>query len=62
MILHGDTNKSLAAFLDRSEQIVCKKINDNGSEFTQGEIAMIKTRYNLTPEQVTDIFFSEKVS
>lgn len=58
MVLHGDTNKKLSEFLGLSEQIVCKKINDNGAEFKQGEIAMIKDRYSLTPEQVDNIFFS----
>ena len=35
------------------------KINENGTEFRQGEIAMIKKRYNLTAEQVTAIFFAD---
>lgn len=62
MALHGDTNKTLAKFLDKSEQTVCNKINENGTEFTQGEIAMITERYSLTGEQIKDIFFAEKVS
>lgn len=62
MALHGDTNRTLAKFLDKSEQTVCNKINENGTEFTQGEIASISERYNLTAEQIKDIFFAEKVS
>ena len=62
MTLHGDTNKSLAEFLGKSEQTVCNKINENGTEFTQGEIASISKRYNFTAEQIKDIFFTEKVS
>lgn len=62
MVLNQDTNKKLAEFLNCSEQTVCNKINENGTEFKQGEIAMIIKRYNLTPEQITDIFFTEKVS
>ena len=57
MVLYGDTNKSLAEFLGRSEQNICKKINENGAEFTQKEIRKIKERYNLTPELVDSIFF-----
>lgn len=62
MTLHGDTNKTLAEFLGKSEQTVCNKINENGTEFTQGEIAAISKRYNFTAEQIKDIFFTEKVS
>jgi len=62
MALHGDTNKTLAKFLGKSEQTVCNKINENDTEFTQGEIASITQRYNLTAEQIKDIFFADKVS
>jgi hypothetical protein len=58
MVLHGDTNKSLAAYLGITEQSVSNKINENGTEFRQGEIGQIKTRYNLTSEQVDLIFFA----
>lgn len=57
MVLHGDTNKDLAKLLGKTEQSVSNKINEKGTEFTQGEIAKIKTRYNLTAEQVEAIFF-----
>ena len=58
MVLNNDTNKSLAEFLNLSEQTVCNKINENGTEFKQGEIVKIKKRYNLTAEQVMAIFFN----
>jgi len=58
MVLHHDTNKTLADFLQISEQTVCNKINENGTEFKQGEIAKIKERYNLTAEQISAIFFN----
>lgn len=58
MVLHGDTNKDLAKLLEITEQSVSGKINENGTEFKQGEIAKIKDRYNLTPEQVESIFFA----
>jgi hypothetical protein len=38
MVLHGDTNKTLATFLGISEQSVSNKINENGTEFKKGEI------------------------
>lgn len=57
MALHGDKNKDLAILLDKSEQSISNKINERGTEFTQGEIAKIKEKYNLTAEQVEAIFF-----
>ena len=58
MILHGDTNKDIANLLGISEQSVSYKINEKDTEFKQGEIKLIATRYNLSPEDITDIFFS----
>lgn len=62
MVLHDDTNASLAKFLGISEQSVCNKINENGTEFKQGEIAKIKIRYNLDADMVDRIFFAVDVS
>lgn len=59
MTLHGDTNKDLADYLCISEQSLCNKINENGTEFKQGEMKRIKIRYNLTSDQVDLIFFAE---
>lgn len=58
MVLNGDTNKDLAELLDISEQSVSNKINENGTEFKQGEISLIRQRYNLTAEQIEAIFFN----
>lgn len=57
MTLHGDTNKELAELLGISEQSVSNKINENGTEFKQGEITKIKDKYNLSPVEVDAIFF-----
>ena len=57
MALHGDTNKDLAELLEISEQSVSCKINENGTEFKQGEITKIKDKYNLTPAELDAIFF-----
>ena len=57
MALHGDTNKDLAAVIGRTEQSVSAKINENGAQFTQGEIARIQKHYHLSPNQIVDIFF-----
>ena len=58
MVLHGDTNKSLAEYLNISERSISDKINENGTEFKQREIAAIIKRYNLSEDQVSRIFFS----
>ena len=57
MALHGDTNKELAELLGLSEQSISNKINENGTEFKQGEIIKIKDKYNLSPVEVDAIFF-----
>lgn len=57
MALSGDTNKELAELLGISEQSVSNKINENGTEFKQGEISKIKDKYNLSPVEVDAIFF-----
>lgn len=57
MTLHGDTNKDLAELLGISEQSISCKINENGTEFKQGEIAKIKDKYLLSPAEVDAIFF-----
>lgn len=59
MTLYGDTNKDLADYLGISEQSLSNKINENGTEFKQGEMKRIKVRYNLTNDQVDLIFFAE---
>lgn len=59
MALHGDTNKDLADYLGISEQSLSKKINENDTEFKQGEIKRIKVRYNLSADQVDLIFFAD---
>lgn len=63
MILHGDTNKSLADFLGMTPQTFSAKINErpnkNGdpAEFTYGEMKKIRERYNLSSEEFESIFF-----
>ena len=59
MVLHGDTNATLADFLGITEQSVSNKINENGTEFKQGEISKIKARYNLDSDMVDRIFFAD---
>lgn len=63
MKLFGDTGNSLAEYLGIARSTFSAKINEtNGAEFTQGEIAGIKRRYNLDAAQVDSIFFNVEVS
>lgn len=58
MALHGDTFRDLANLLGISEQSVSNKMNEKRTEFKQGEISKIQAHYNLTAEEVVEIFFS----
>lgn len=61
MCLFGDTQQSLADALSLSSGRLNAKINEyQGASFTQDEIFAIISRYNLTPEETMDIFFSSK--
>lgn len=63
MVLFGDNNNTLGKALGIAYQTVSAKLNNtNGAEFTQGEIAAIKKRYDLTPSEIDEIFFNFKVS
>ena len=63
MVLHDDTNATLAAALGITPQSLSAKINEtNGAEFNQGEIRKIRERYHLPDEKVINIFFAQNVS
>lgn len=55
MVLFGDTNESLAEALGITPQAFSLKLNGN-QEFKQSEIKAIKNRYELTPDEIVDIF------
>lgn len=60
MKLHGDTQESLAEAIGISVQRLNAKINSTGgAEFTMSEIRAIKIRYNLTSQEVDEIFFCD---
>lgn len=52
MILHDDTNSTLANALGISPQSLSSKMNEtNGAEFTQKEISKIRARYAFPNSQ-----------
>lgn len=57
MIYHGDTQKDVADALSITEQTVSDKINGL-SDFKQTEIKTLIERWQLTPGQLNEIFFS----
>ncbi|MBR6390036.1 MAG: hypothetical protein IKS16_01725 [Lachnospiraceae bacterium] len=60
---HGENGGILAKHLGIARSTFSAKINEtNGAEFTQGEIAKIKSRYNLNADEIDVIFFDQKVS
>lgn len=61
MILNDDKGSDLARALGIAHTTFSAKLNRR-AQFTQGEIQVIKDRYNLTAEQIDDIFFNIKVS
>lgn len=62
MVLHDDTNSSLAEALEISPQTLSAKINETkGAEFTQREMKKIRTRYKLPDSKFLDIFFADLV-
>ena len=62
MVLNGDNVVALANYLGISEQSFRNKMRENGTSFKQGEIAMIVSKYHLSPEKTMAIFFTNSVS
>jgi hypothetical protein len=62
MKLFGDTQEILAIELGISLSRLNAKINEtDGAEFKQSEIKFFRNRWRLTPDEVDQIFFAEKV-
>lgn len=58
MALFGDNQNALAEFLQITKSTLSLKIHGQ-AEFKQSEIIAIACRYNLTPEEVHEMFLSE---
>jgi DNA-binding transcriptional regulator YiaG len=60
---NGDRQEDLAKAIGISPQRFNAKLNEtDGAEFTQGEIKSIRERYNLSADEVDEIFFASVVS
>lgn len=63
MVLNGDNQNILSKYLGITPQRLSSKINEKGgAEFSQTEIHLIKQKYNLSPNEVDEIFFDKIVS
>lgn len=61
MKLFGDNQIDLANALGISLTRLNAKINEtDGAQFVQREIATVRLRYHLTPDEVDQIFFAQK--
>ena len=61
MKIHGDIQNDLAEVIGISVAAFNYKLNGK-REFTTTEIQKIRERYNLTDEEVVEIFFGHDVS
>lgn len=59
MVAHGDTNKDLAASLGMTASNF-STIWNGRQPFQRKHIVRIAVRYNLSPQEVWDIFFSDE--
>ena len=59
MILNGDNCEKLAKYLNISKNTLYRKLKQEKTEFTRNEIAEIKEKYNLTPNEIDNIFFNK---
>ena len=57
MKLHEDTQVELAKGLEMAISSLSYKINGK-TPFNANEIKKVKVRYNLTPDEVDEIFFN----
>lgn len=63
MALYGDNNLSVAKALGITPQRNSAKVNGtHGAEYTCSEVLVLKSRWNLTAEEVDAIFFTATVS
>lgn len=61
MVLFGDTQQALANALNISRATLVSRLS-NQSSFTQAEIYNIKLRYELSAEEIIDIFFAQEIT
>ena len=62
IIMNDGNQKNLANAMDMSLSRLNAKLNETGAEFSKSEIDFIRNRYNLSREQLVDIFFNDDVS
>lgn len=57
---NGDSMRSVAAYLGKVPATITVYLHGNkGGEFSRADISKLKKRWQLTPEQVDEIFFND---
>ena len=56
---HGDKMQEVAKCLRCSVATVSNRLNERKGEFSRRDIVKLKQRWQLTPEQVDEIFFND---
>lgn len=62
MLRNGDTVDDLAKALNITRVTLYNKMNRNKTDFTLGEMYIIRDRYHLSAERMMQIFFASEVS
>lgn len=57
MALNGDNQVRLAEALNITKNAMCKKLQEK-NEFKRSEIEIIAKRYQLTSDEIKEIFFN----
>lgn len=56
---NGDKMRDIAKSLNKSIATVSNNLNGRKGEFSRADISKLKKRWQLTPEQVDEIFFND---
>lgn len=56
---NGDKMRDIAKSLNKSTTTVSCNLNSNKGDFRRVDIAKLKKRWQLTPEQIDKIFFND---
>lgn len=56
---NGDNMRSVATFLNRAPSTITTYLHGGKTDFSRSDIAKLKQRWQLTPEQVDKIFFND---
>lgn len=56
---NGDTMRKIASVLGKANQTLANYLYGHRGDFSRADIATLKKRWNLTNDQVAEIFYNE---